>query len=91
MHPFACVLFTCIQVNSTHEFSGFLRFTSGATPADLLAAKLFLIHILTYIQALMGLESGIECAAAGQRVVRQMLYRMSYAGSALPMITLGYF
>ena len=32
----------------------FLRFTSGATPADLLVAKPFLIHILKQIQALVG-------------------------------------
>ena len=36
---------------------GFLRFVSGVTPADLLVAEPFLIHVL--VQALVGLQSKI--------------------------------
>ena len=53
---------------STPALNGFLRFTSGVTPTDLMVArkvaKPYLIHILAYIQALVGLESGIEHATA---------------------------
>ena len=50
----------------THN--GFLRFTSGMTPADLLAAsmvpQLFHPHTFTCVQALVGLESRIKHAIA---------------------------
>ena len=53
-------------------FVTFLRFTFGTTPADLLvasiAAKPILIYILAHIQAMVGLETGMECAAASQYV-----------------------
>ena len=41
--------------------SRFLRFTSGATPADLLTASMAaeVFHPLTCIQALMGLKSRV--------------------------------
>ena len=58
--------------------NGFLRFTSGATPADLLAismaVELFHPHTCTCIQALVGIKSGMKCAAASQNVSRQKLY-----------------
>ena len=53
-------------------YNGFLRFTSGATHANLLAASMvvepFLIHILAYIESVVGFESGIEHDTALQRV-----------------------
>ena len=48
----------------------------------LLAARHFSQAIFAHIQALVGLESGIEHATASQGMTRQTLYRMSYAGSA---------
>ena len=57
-----------------------LRFTSGLTPANLLVAsmeaKSFYPH--TCIQALVGLESRIKCAAASQHVTSQTLYRHKF-------------
>ena len=47
-------------------YNRFLRFTSGLTSADFLAARDILIHLLAHVQALVGLESGIEHTAAQQ-------------------------
>ena len=49
---------------SLHAYNGFLWFTSGATPADLLTASIavepfWLLYLCTYIQVLAGVES--EC------------------------------
>ena len=56
-----------------------LRLTSGATPANLLAASMAAKPITaTYLwTGLVELETGIYCATT----VRQMLCRLSYAGS----------
>ena len=53
--------------------NGFFRFTSCATLVALLVAKPFLIHVLAHVQALVGHKSGIEHAAASQRVTRSSL------------------
>ena len=54
---------------SSPMYNGFLRFTSGATPADLLVA----MHsfVLAHAQALVGLESRVKCVTASQCVTRQ--------------------
>ena len=69
---------------SSPACNGFFRFISGATPADLLVASMAAkpFHPHTCIQALVGLESRIQHAAASQYVTRQTLYRLGYAGSA---------
>ena len=48
---------------SLPAYKRFLRFTSGATPADLLAASVAAepFHTRTCVQALAGLESGKDC------------------------------
>ena len=48
---------------SLPAYKRFLRVTSGATPADLLAASMAAkpFHTRTCVQALVGLESGKEC------------------------------
>ena len=55
--------------------NGFFRFTSGLAPAQLLAASMtaipFSIHILAYIQVLVGLVFEIKCATASQGVTRR--------------------
>ena len=67
----------------------FLRFISGATPADLMAAESFSIHILAHIiKQLLGLESVIEHAAESWYVIEQTCYRMSHADSAKILITI---
>ena len=53
--------------------NGILRFTSDATPADLLAAGI----ARSFVQALVGLESRIERAAASQYVTRETLCRLT--------------
>ena len=55
------------------------------TPTDILAASMAaksFIHVQAYIQAMVGLESGLKHAAASQDVTRWMLYQMSFAASA---------
>ena len=53
------------------------QITSGAIPTDLLVTsmgtKSFLIHVLAHIQALVGLQCGIELVTVSQRVTRQAL------------------
>ena len=69
-------------------FVAFLRFTSGATPADILdasmATKPILIHILAHIQAMVGLESGMECAAASQHRSANRVYLKNLPELAYP-------
>ena len=50
-----------------------LKFTSGVTPANLMVASMAAkpFHLCTCIQALVGLESRIKCAAAWQHATRQ--------------------
>ena len=69
----------------------YLRFISGATPANLLAASKQPSHSLpcTCEQALVGLESGIYCATTTSLCeTRQTLYRLSYAGSVSLLVLL---
>ena len=47
----------------SHLCNGFLRFTSGVTPADLLTASIVAKIFYPLFQTLVGLELGIECAA----------------------------
>ena len=70
----------------------FLRYTSSATPADLLlaimAAELFLIHILAQyidLQALVGLETRTEHAAA-QCVTHALPNEPNWLGYAIKLI-----
>ena len=55
----------------------FLRFISGVTPADLLAASMAaeLFHPHTCKLASVGLKYRIKHATASQHVARQMLYQ----------------
>ena len=61
-----------------------LRFTSGATPADLLVTSMAAqpFHPHTYVQALVWFGPGIKRAATSQCETRQTPYRLRYAGSA---------
>ena len=62
----------------------FFRFTSGVTSADLLVASMTaeVFHLHTWVQALVRLESIIKHAADSPYVKRQILYQLSYPGSA---------
>ena len=66
--PVACVLF-CLCV-FLPVCNGFVRLSSVVTLADLLVTSVvagtFLIYVLEHVQALVGLESGIEHEAASQ-------------------------
>ena len=63
--------------------NGFLRFTSGETPADSQhGSQPRLFHLL--VQTLVGLKPGIECAAQ----CMQTYYKMSYATTLYQMINL---
>ena len=63
---------------SSPAHNGFLRFTSGVTPADLLAASMAakLFHPQTCIQALVRLKSRIKRVTTSQHVTKQMLRRL---------------
>ena len=66
-----------------------LRFTSGATPDDLLAASMAAESFSYYEQALVGLETRTYLAtAASQCETRLMLYRLSYSNSTKLLILL---
>ena len=67
------VVYPEFQRISSPLCNGFLRFTYGATPTDLLVASMaaepFLsMYLYTCIQALVGLEPGIECVAQCMRL-----------------------
>ena len=59
--------------------NGFLGFTCGVTPADLLATKLFSIHILACIQALVRFKSGIEHARKQTKEENRIVYKSLYS------------
>ena len=60
-------------LGSSLMYNRFLRFTSCATPADLLVASMVakLFHPCTCTKALVGLESRIKCAITSRYVTRQ--------------------
>ena len=66
----------------------FFRFTSSATPTDLLATSMavesFHPHTCTCIQTLVGLESGIKRAAASQHVTELRPVRRLFPGNLTP-------
>ena len=65
---------------SSFAHNEFLGFTSGATPADLLMASLFLIHILLHLQtqAVVRLEPRIDCATqCVPMLARQVIWSFS--------------
>ena len=68
----------------------FLRFTSGATPADFLVASMAAEPFwYTYWCTSIGsAESRIERATASQHVTRQALYRLSWVCSAFLRVIL---
>ena len=67
--------FPCLRASSPVH-SRFLRFTSGATPADLLSTSIVAkpFDPCTCVQAFVGLES----STASQYVTRQTFSRLSY-------------
>ena len=59
-----------------------LRFTSGVTPTNLLAANMTTKSNFGG-EALVWIESRIKCTAVSKHMTRQTFYRLSYAGVVL--------
>ena len=67
-------------------YNGFLRFTSGVTPADLLAASMAAepFHSPTCVQVFMGFKSRIKCASASCDKTDALPTKLCLLGNFVP-------